>query len=295
MNFLNPGIFGAGEAFRKDYASAIDKEGNADIANRLRKIIKPFLIRRTKEQVAKELPGKTEMTLFCEMGGQQRKVYEAFKEKIRKELLEKIEQEGMNKARFAVLDGLLKLRQICNSAALLNSTEDYGNDSVKADELLRSIREKTGQHKVLVFSQFLGMLDLIRKGLEKEHITYEYLDGQSKKRKESVENFQNNEACRVFLISLKAGGTGLNLTAADYVYIVDPWWNPAVEDQAIDRTYRIGQDKKVFAYRMICHNTIEEKILKLQEKKKILVKDIIGVEDGFVKALSKEDVMDLLA
>jgi non-specific serine/threonine protein kinase len=294
MHFLNPGIFGPHETFRKDYAGAIDTDKNVDAASRLRKIIKPFLIRRTKEQVAKELPGKTEMTLFCEMGEQQRKVYEAFKEKIRKELLEKIEQEGMNKARFAVLDGLLKLRQICNSAALLNTAEDYGNDSVKADELIRSIREKTGQHKVLVFSQFLGMLDLIRTALDKEKIIYEYLDGQSKNRKESVENFQNNESCRVFLISLKAGGTGLNLTAADYVYIVDPWWNPAVEDQAIDRTYRIGQDKKVFAYRMICHNTIEEKILALQEKKKGLVKDIIGVEEGFVKALSKEDVMDLL-
>jgi SNF2 family DNA or RNA helicase len=294
MHFLNPGIFGSVEGFRKDYATAIDKEGNIDAANRLRKIIKPFLIRRTKEQVAKELPGKTEMTLFCEMGEQQRKVYEAFKEKIRIELLRMIEEEGMNKARFAILDGLLKLRQICNSPKLLNTTEDYGSDSIKADELIRSIREKTGQHKVLVFSQFLGMLDIIRKALEKENIVYEYLDGQSKKRKESVENFQNNESCRVFLISLKAGGTGLNLTAADYVYIVDPWWNPAVEDQAIDRTYRIGQEKKVFAYRMICHNTIEEKILALQEKKKVLVKDIIGVDEGFVKALSKEDVMNLL-
>lgn len=210
-------------------------------------------------------------------------------------LLKKIDADGLGKSKIYIIEGLVKLRQICDSPALLPDKEDYGNQSVKIKELLRHIKEKTGKHKVLVFSQFVKMLELIRTQLKHEGISYEYLDGKSskKQRRQSVEEFQENQACRVFLISLKAGGTGINLTAADYVYLVDPWWNPAVENQAIDRTHRIGQSKKVFAYRMICKNTIEEKIMKYQAKKQQIASDIISTDENFVKNLNKDAIYDL--
>ena len=183
-------------------------------------------------------------------------------------------------------------RQICVSRAILNEEEKYPNHSIKLDELAREIEENIGEHKALIFSQFLGMLALIKGKLKEQHIPFEYFDGSTSPadREKAIQNFQNNDDCRVFLISLKAGGVGLNLTAADYVYIVDPWWNPAVEQQAIDLTHRIGQTKNIFAYRMICIDTIEDKILQLQERKKTLAKELIADETSFVKALSKADV-----
>jgi non-specific serine/threonine protein kinase len=191
----------------------------------------------------------------------------------------------------------MKLRQICDSPAILNDTEKYPNHSVKLHELTREMSENISNHKVLIFSQFLGMLGLIREKLQHMKIEFEYFDGSTSAtdREKAIQNFQNNDDCRVFLISLKAGGVGLNLTAADYVYIVDPWWNPAVEQQAIDRTHRIGQTKNIFAYRMICKDTVEEKILELQERKKSLVKEIIADDSGFVKKLTKEDVLYLFS
>src|SRR5690606_11718439 len=223
-----------------------DKEAQ----NQLRKLVYPFLLRRTKEQVAPDLPEKSEMLLFCEMGSKQRKIYDAYRNRYRSKILGEIQEKGMDNARLSILTGLMKLRQICDSPAILNETEMYENHSVKIDELLRELTENTGSHKALVFSQFLGMLALIREELEKRNIPYVYFDGSSSTldRENAIQQFQNDEACRVFLISLKAGGVGLNLTAADYVYIVDPWWNPAVEQQAIDRTHRIGQTKRIFAY-----------------------------------------------
>lgn len=167
---------------------------------------------------------------------------------------------------------------------------DFGNDSAKLDELIREINENAGHHKILVFSQFLKMLDLVKQKLEELQIPYQYLDGQTVDRKQRVDTFQNNETVRVFLISLKAGGVGINLTEADYVYLVDPLWNPAVERQAIDRTHRIGQKKNVFAYKMICKDTIEEKILQLQEKKKTLASNLIDTEKNIMKKLNKEDI-----
>ena len=186
----------------------------------------------------------------------------------------------------------MKLRQICDSPAILNEQEKFENHSIKLDELARELSEDMGNHKALIFSQFLGMLALIRAKLEELGIKYEYFDGSTSApdREKAIQGFQNNEEVRVFLISLKAGGVGLNLTAADYVYIVDPWWNPAVEQQAIDRTHRIGQTKNIFAYRMICKDTIEDKILQLQEKKRALAKDIISDDASFVKTLTREDV-----
>jgi non-specific serine/threonine protein kinase len=174
----------------------------------------------------------------------------------------------------------------------LNEAEKFENHSIKLEELSREINENIGNHKALVFSQFLGMLALIREKLESLDIKYEYFDGSTSApdREKAIQSFQNDDEVRVFLISLKAGGVGLNLTAADYVYIVDPWWNPAVEQQAIDRTHRIGQTKNIFAYRMICKDTIEDKIMKLQERKRLLAKELIADDSSFVKALSKEDV-----
>ena len=174
----------------------------------------------------------------------------------------------------------------------MNEEEKYPNHSIKLDELTREITENIGEHKALIFSQFLGMLALIKEKLKENNVVFEYFDGSTSpvERQRAIGNFQDNDECRVFLISLKAGGVGLNLTAADYVYTVDPWWNPAVEQQAIDRTHRIGQTKNIFAYRMICKDTIEDKILQLQDRKRILAKELIADDTSFVKSLSKEDV-----
>lgn len=292
MNFLNPGLLGNMEFFRNEFATPIDKFGEPDPKDHLRKLLYPFILRRTKEQVAKDLPEKTETILFCEMEKEQRKIYEAYRNSYREKIIGTIDQQGIGKSQLTILQGLMKLRQICDSPAILNEEEKFPNHSIKLDELAREIEENIGDHKALIFSQFLGMLALIKKKLIEDNIPFEYFDGSTSAvdREKAIQNFQNNSECRVFLISLKAGGVGLNLTAADYVYIVDPWWNPAVEQQAIDRTHRIGQTKNIFAYRMICIDTIEDKILQLQERKRKLASELIADDATFVKALSKTDV-----
>ncbi|HPH85065.1 MAG TPA: SNF2-related protein [Ferruginibacter sp.] len=292
MNFLNPGLLGSMEFFRNEFATPIDKFGEQEQKEHLRKLLYPFILRRTKEQVAKDLPEKTETILFCEMEKEQRKIYEAYRNSYRDKIMGTIDQQGIDKSQLTILQGLMKLRQICDSPAILNEEDKYPNHSIKLDELSREIEENIGEHKALIFSQFLGMLALIKAKLKEHHIPFEYFDGSTSPtdREKAIQNFQNNDECRVFLISLKAGGVGLNLTAADYVYIVDPWWNPAVEQQAIDRTHRIGQTKNIFAYRMICIDTIEDKILQLQERKKTLAKELIADDSSFVKALTKADV-----
>ncbi len=292
MNFLNPGLLGSTEFFRNEFATPIDKFGEKEQKEHLRRLLFPFILRRTKEQVAKDLPDKIETILFCEMEKEQRNIYDAYRNDFRDKILGVISTVGIDKSQLTILQGLMKLRQICDSPAILNETEKYPNHSIKLDELTREITENISDHKALVFSQFLGMLALIKEKLKAEGVEYEYFDGSTtvQERQRAIDNFQNNSNCRVFLISLKAGGVGLNLTAADYVYIVDPWWNPAVEQQAIDRTHRIGQTKNIFAYRMICKDTIEDKIIQLQERKRLLAKDLISDDAGFVKNLSKEDV-----
>jgi non-specific serine/threonine protein kinase len=292
MNFLNPGLLGSTEFFRNEFATPIDKFGEEEQKHHLRKLLYPFILRRTKEQVAKDLPEKTETILFCEMETEQRRIYDAFRNDFRDKVLGTIDSVGMGRSHLTILQGLMKLRQICDSPAILNEPEKYPNHSIKLEELSREITENISDHKALVFSQFLGMLALIRAKLEEQGVQYEYFDGSTSvmDRQKAIDNFQNNPECRVFLISLKAGGVGLNLTAADYVYIVDPWWNPAVEQQAIDRTHRIGQTRNIFAYRMICKDTVEDKIIKLQEKKKLLAKELISDDAGFVKKLSRDDI-----
>lgn len=292
MNFLNPGMLGSIEFFRQEFSIPIDKFGEPDRKEHLRKILYPFILRRTKEQVAKDLPEKIETILYCEMEDEQRNIYEAYRNDFRDKILGTIETQGINRSQLTILQGLMKLRQICDSPAILNEQDKFPNHSIKLEELAREITENISNHKALVFSQFLGMLALIREKLKELEVDHEYFDGSTSaiERERAIQRFQNDENCRVFLISLKAGGVGLNLTAADYVYIVDPWWNPAVEQQAIDRTHRIGQTKNILAYRMICKDTIEDKILQLQDKKRLLAKDLITDDEGFVKSLSKSDV-----
>jgi SNF2 family DNA or RNA helicase len=295
FEFLNPGILGSEDSFDKQYAGPIDKERDENAARQLRKLLYPFLLKRTKEEVAKDLPDKTETILFCEMGKAQRKVYEAFREKYRQQIGQKMALEGKEKSAMLVLEGLLKLRQICDSPSLLSDEGEFPEESAKLEELVREIGENASDHKILIFSQFIKMLSLIRSHLEKEGIPFEYLDGTTTNRADRVQRFQTDKQCRVFLISLKAGGVGINLTEADYVYLVDPWWNPAVEQQAIDRTHRIGQTRKVFAYKMICKDSIEEKILTLQQRKKDIATDLISTENGFVKQLSQDDIIGLFS
>ncbi len=297
FNFINPGLLGNMDFFKTEFANKIDKDNDKDKTNELRKLIYPFMLRRTKEQVAKDLPDKTETILWCEMESKQRTIYNSFKDEYRKNILKKIEEEGFAKAGIYILSGLTKLRQICDSPAILNEEEAYPNVSIKIDELMREIEENSSNHKALVFSQFTTMLQLIGKELDKRKVAFFYLDGSTKAadRQKAVAEFQENDEVKIFLISLKAGGVGLNLTAADYVYMVDPWWNPATEQQAIDRTHRIGQKKSVFAYKLICKDSIEEKILQLQQKKKSLSADLISDENGFVKKLTKEDVTYLFS
>jgi len=292
MNFLNPGMLGTVEHFRNDFATPIDKFGEKEQKDHLRKLLFPFILRRTKEQVAKDLPEKTETILYCEMEDEQRKIYDAYRNEYRSKILGTIEEVGIGQSQLTILQGLMKLRQICDSPAILNEPEKLPNYSIKLDEIARELEENMGNHKALVFSQFLGMLALIKAKLEELKIPYVYFDGSTAAhdREKAVKEFQGNEDVRVFLISLKAGGVGLNLTAADYVYIVDPWWNPAVEQQAIDRTHRIGQTNNIFAYRMICKDTIEDKIIQLQDRKRSLAKDLIADDGGFVKSLTREDV-----
>ena len=293
LSFACPGLLGTQTHFKEEFAIPIDKFKDFDRAKELQRKVNPFVLRRTKAQVATELPEKTEMVLYCEMGEEQQKVYDAYRAQMREYLnASKKKKESLDT--MYMLAALTKLRQICNSPALLNEEGYYGNDSAKIRVLLEEIEEKHSEHKILVFSQFVGMLDLIKIELDKKKIKYAYLTGQSKKREEIVEEFQDDDQIRVFLISLKAGGTGLNLTEADYVYLVDPWWNPAVENQAIDRCYRIGQDKHVVAVRLITPDTIEDKIVSLQSSKKEIAGDIIQTEESVLKKLSTEDLLGLL-
>jgi len=293
MNFVNPGFFSTLGGFKDNYLIPL-KKGDKVILEELQKKIKPFVLRRTKKEVLTELPDKTEEYLYCEMDPVQRQVYDAFRNEYRDYLLKKFEEEGADHSKMYVLEGLTRLRQVCDATRLVSHTGGK-EASAKIDLLLEHILEKTGKHKLLVFSQFVKMLDIVQEKLQENHIPYTYLDGKTsiKERASNVNQFQNDPSKRVFLISLKAGGTGLNLTAADYVYILDPWWNPAVENQAIDRCYRMGQEKHVIAYRMICKDTVEEKIMKLQQAKSKMAKEIIVEGDSFLGSLDGEHMLAL--
>ncbi|MCD2421684.1 SNF2 family helicase [Niabella pedocola] len=292
LSFACPGLLGSKQHFRDIYAIPIDKFEYSKRATELQQKIQPFILRRTKKQVATQLPAKTEMVIYCEMNAAQRKIYDHYERELRA-LISATDEETIHKNSMHVLTGLTKLRQICNAPVLLKEGHS-GEHSVKIEVLTEQIENKSKEHKILVFSQFVGMLDLIKAELERRNIPFEYLTGQTKDRGAKVHHFQTNEQVRVFLISLKAGGVGLNLTAADYVYLVDPWWNPAAENQAIDRSHRIGQEKNIVAVRLICTNTIEEKIVRLQQKKKKLAQGLIKTEAAFFKTLSKNELLEML-
>jgi non-specific serine/threonine protein kinase len=244
--------------------------------------------------VAPELPERTERVLYTDFEPAQRKIYNHTRDYYRGVLMGMIEDEGINDVRMKILEGLLRLRQICIHPSLVDPA--YRGEAAKFEVLLDTLETlKAEGHKALVFSQFVQSLQMVRQELDQRSIRYAYLDGQTANRQKQVDEFQNNPSIPFFLISLKAGGVGLNLTAADYVIHLDPWWNPAVEMQAADRAHRIGQDKPVFVYKIITRGTVEEKILKLQEHKKELVDQIISAEGSFFKSITKEDVKALFS
>jgi non-specific serine/threonine protein kinase len=292
--FLNPGLLGNIEYFRKEFGARIERDADETAAELLRQLVHPFILRRTKDQVAPELPPRTERQLLCEMEPAQRKIYEQQRDHYRAVLMQAIDQQGMNQSRMKVLEGLLRLRQICIHPRLADP--DFRGDSAKFELLFETLETLRAEgHKALVFSQFVGMLKLVSAELKKRGIPFSYLDGKTIDRQERVDQFQNEPSIPFFLISLKAGGVGLNLTAADYVIHIDPWWNPAVEMQATDRTHRIGQDKPVFIYKMIVRDSVEEKIVQLQEQKRALVSKLVSTEAGFFKSLSRDDVQVLFS
>jgi SNF2 family DNA or RNA helicase len=293
LTFINPGLLGSQTFFRNEFQIPIEKRNDEQKTQRLYGIIKPFMLRRNKAQVATDLPEKIESVLFCEMTPEQEQQYEEAKSYYRNLILERIEEEGMAKSQMVVLQGLTKLRQIANHPRLID--ESYEGDSGKlSDVLMRMEIAMAEGHKILIFSQFIKHLKVLQQYLKEKKIRYAYLDGSTTDRKSQIELFQNDESIKLFLISLKAGGQGHNLTAADYVFILDPWWNPASEAQAVDRAHRIGQQKPVFTYKFITKNTVEEKILALQRSKQKLASDLITTEESFVKSLTKEDLMVLL-
>jgi superfamily II DNA or RNA helicase len=293
FEFLNPGMFGKAENGKTDLGLRnAGEESRALLARALR----PFVLRRTKEQVAKDLPEKSEQTIYCDLEPAQRKLYDELREHYRRSLLGRVARDGIKKAKIQVLEALLRLRQAACHPGLIAKAERSGESSAKLDVLLPQLREVFDEgHKTLVFSQFTSMLAIVKRRLEEEGIPYAYLDGRTRDRQARVQRFQDDPDCKVFLISLKAGGLGLNLTAADYIFLLDPWWNPAVEAQAIDRAHRIGQTHPVFAYRLIARDTVEEKVLELQARKRALADAIITADNSLIRDLGREELELLLS
>jgi SNF2 family DNA or RNA helicase len=291
IEFVNPGLLGTLGFFRQYFSNPIEKDNNEERRDKLKRLIQPFILRRTKQEVATDLPPITEQIRLCSMSDEQKNYYEEEKSKVRNEILDNIDQFGVEKSSMVVLNALMRLRQIANHPVMVD--KGYTSDSGKFEEVCESIDNMvTENHKVLIFSSFVKHLELFKDYFEKNNIRYSMLTGETRNREEVVANFQNDENNRFFLISLKAGGVGLNLTAADYVFVLDPWWNPAAEMQAINRAHRIGQTNKVFVYRFISAETVEEKIVKLQERKSELADVFINSNNPF-KALSRENILEL--
>jgi superfamily II DNA or RNA helicase len=293
FEFLNPGMLGSASVLK--LSGSAGRNPSEDTRQLLAHALRPFILRRTKQQVARELPAKSEQTIYCELEGPQRKLYNELRAHYRNTLLHTVEKQGMAKSQMQVLEALLRLRQAACHPGLLDSKR-INDPSAKLDLLLTHLEEVIEEgHKALVFSQFTSLLSIVRQRLKDAGITYEYLDGATRDRQQRVERFQNDPACPLFLISLKAGGLGLNLTAAEYVFLLDPWWNPAVEAQAVDRAHRIGQTRQVFAYRLIARDTVEEKVLELQNTKRDLAAAIISEDNSPLRNLRREDLELLLS
>jgi superfamily II DNA or RNA helicase len=291
LEFLNPGFLGA-----STFNTTADlRNPDGETRETLGRALRPLILRRTKQQVATELPERVEQTLFCTLPPRQRRLYDELRDYYRSVLDRRIGAQGIGRSKLLVLEALLRLRQAACHPALVEAghTDD---PSAKLDSLLPQLTEVLDEgHKVLVFSQFTSFLALLRHRLDAQNVPYLYLDGKTRDRQELVEEFQSDTGRPLFLISLKAGGLGLNLTAADYVYLLDPWWNPAVEAQAVDRAHRIGQTRTVFAYRLVARDTVEEKILELQEGKRALADAIVQADQSLVANLSREDLELLLS
>lgn len=257
--------------------------------------VRPLILRRTKEQVLDELPPKTELTLYCEMSERQQELYDELRDHYRSVLTQRVDEVGLNRSKMQVLEALLRLRQAACHPGLVDPSFDDVT-SGKLELLFEQIEAVVAEgHKGLIFSQFTSLLGMVRNQLDERGIRYTYLDGQTMDRQGKVQEFQNDPDCKLFLISLKAGGYGLNLIAASYVFILDPWWNPAVEAQAVDRAYRMGQKQRVFAYRLVSRGTVEEKILELQEHKRRIAEAIVSQENSVLANLTPEDLELLLA
>ncbi len=293
FDFLNPGMLGHASVFTGPNGSLRNPDEPMRIM--LSRALRPFILRRTKEQVAADLPAKYEQTLYCELEPPQRKLYDDLRARYRQELLQQIDRQGLARSKIQILEALLRLRQAALHPGLIDSSR-LAEPCAKLDLLIPRLEEIIDEgHKALVFSQFTSMLSIVRTALDAKGIVYEYLDGKTRDRQERIEHFQSDPACPLFLISLKAGGLGLNLTAADYVYLLDPWWNPAIETQAIDRAHRIGQDKPVHACRIIAKDTVEEKVLSLQQSKRSLADAIITADNSLLKSIAREDLELLLS
>ena len=297
FDFLMPGFLFDKSEFNYRYVTPIMEREDKTVEKRLKSQIYPFILRRMKRDVAKDLPDKIENVAYCELTPEQKDFYLEVMDSTREELFKSIEEKGIEKSRMSIFSALLRLRQICCHPRLYDKENVKGiKQSGKFEQLKVMLEEIIAEkHRVLLFSQFVDMLDIIKEWLTKEGIKHEYLTGSTKDRQEVVERFNSDPTIPIFLISLKAGGTGLNLTGADYVIHYDPWWNPAVEDQATDRAYRIGQTKKVFVYRMITKGTVEEKIQKLKSRKRDLVDSVISVDRNIGKSLTYEDLKDIFS
>ena len=296
FDYVSPGLLGPLNKFEEKFSRPID-QGDSKSAIRLRAIIHPFILRRTKLEVAQDLPEKIETDRICELAGDQRAIYAQVAREVRAQVMGEVERQGLAKSQIHILAGLTRLRQAACDPRLLGLPRQFTDEDSGKLMALRELVEEcvAGGHKVLVFSQFVTMLHLIRKVLDGDSVKYEYLDGSTKDRTAAVERFQMDPTVTVFLISLKAGGTGLNLTAADTVIHFDPWWNPAVEDQATDRAHRIGQTRVVTTYRLMAEGTIEEKILQLKGKKRELVSAVLSEDEGGAKKLTRTDIEELFA
>lgn len=291
MNFINKGLLGNLAYFKREFIHPIEKKNDPEKQAQLQILIRPFVLRRTKAEVARDLPPVTEQTRYCQMGKTQMSIYEKEKSAIRNNILANLEKEGTKKSAFIILQGLTRLRQLANHPSLLNGSED--SESGKFNEIMQSLDSLIAEkHKVLIFSSFVRHLELVRDQIIARNWKYAMLTGQTTQRESEIKKFQEDPGTQIFLISLKAGGVGLNLTAADYVFIIDPWWNPAAEMQGINRAHRIGQDKKVIVYRFITEDSIEEKIQSLQERKSSLAKKFIHSTNPF-KYITKEEIIDL--
>jgi SNF2 family DNA or RNA helicase len=292
LNFLNRGMLGSIKSFDDEFIQPIEKNNDTLKGELLRSLIEPFILRRTKEQVAKDLPDLTEQVIYCEMSDAQRRCYESEKSSIRNSILENIASMGYDRSAIAIFRGLTRLRQLANHP---NMVDEYaGSDSGKFEEITRSIDSIVAEgHKILIFSSFVKHLKIVASYLDDTGISYEMLTGSTTNRKEVVDHFQNDITVKIFLISVKAGGVGLNLTAADYIFILDPWWNPAVENQAVSRAHRIGQDKNIFVYRFITLDTVEEKIIRLQEKKELLAEIFVNSTNP-LRIIGEGSILEML-